>query len=137
MAEGFARCYGSDVMDVESAGMAPATIVQPLTKLVMQEKNINLDGVFPKDLGSVEVPSFDLIINMSGTKLPESLPIEVRDWKVEDPIGRSEEVYIEVRNRIERLVMDLVLELRKEARKGQPRIPARRVLGRTGGARFR
>src|SRR3954447_322194 len=83
MAEGFARCYGSDVMEVQSAGLAPANIIQPLTKLVMQEKNISLEGLFPKDLGSVDVRSFDLIVNMSGNKLPESLPIEVLEWKVE------------------------------------------------------
>ena len=42
MAEGFAKCYGSDVMQAESAGLAPAGIVQPLTKKVMEEKNINI-----------------------------------------------------------------------------------------------
>ncbi|MBV8550778.1 MAG: hypothetical protein JOY54_05720 [Acidobacteriaceae bacterium] len=116
MAEGFARRYGSDVMEVASAGLAPALIVQPLTKEVMQAKNISIDDQYPKTLQSVEIENFDLIVNMSGTRLSTGLPIEVRDWKIEDPIGRTEEFYVEVRDLIETQVMYLILELRREAR---------------------
>lgn len=120
MAEGFARKYGADVMQVGSAGLSPAAIVQPQTHEVMNQKNINIEDQFPKDLSSVNVRSFELIINMSGVKLPGKIPIEVRDWKVDDPIGRSEEVYIAVRDQIEAMVMQLVLELRREARRSEP-----------------
>src|SRR3954464_13235438 len=47
MAEGFARAYGSDVLDIQSAGLSPASIVQPLTAQTMMERNIRLDGQFP------------------------------------------------------------------------------------------
>jgi arsenate reductase (thioredoxin) len=124
MAEGFARCYGLDVMDCESAGLAPAGIVQPLTKKVMEDKNINIDHQYPKDLAAVDVHNFDLVINMSGNQLPPSFLIEVREWKVEDPICRPEEIYIKVRDQIEMSVMQLVLEFRREAKKSQPK-PAR------------
>lgn len=120
MAEGFARKYAADVMEVGSAGLSPAAIVQPQTHEVMILKNISLEDQFPKDLSSVDVRSYDLIINMSGIKLPGRIPIEVRDWKVEDPIGRSEGVYIAVRDQIEAMVMQLVLELRREARRSVP-----------------
>lgn len=116
MAEGFARRYGSDVMEPSSAGFSPATIVQPLTKKVMEAKNINLDAHYPKSLDAIQVSSFDLIVNMSGTKLPTRLAVQVLDWKVEDPIGRDEETYVSVREQIEMAVMRLILELRKEAR---------------------
>jgi arsenate reductase (thioredoxin) len=115
MAEGFARRYGSDVMEPASAGLSPAGIVQPLTKQVMQAKNINIDDQYPKELSSIDLFSFDLIINMSGAKLPVSIPVEVRDWPVEDPIGRTEHVYCAVRDQIEHLVMTLILELRRES----------------------
>lgn len=120
MAEGFARKYGSDVLQAASAGLAPAGIVQPLTKKVMDAKNIRLEGQFPKDLSAINVRNFDLIVNMSGTPFSGRLPIEVREWKVEDPIGREEDVYIAVRDEIEMLVMRLILELRREARKSKP-----------------
>ena len=116
MAEGFARKYGADVIEPASAGLSPAAIVQPLTKQVMQPKNINIDDQYPKNLSSIDVSTFDLTINMSGAKLPVRVPIEVRDWNIEDPIGRSEEFYAVVRDKIEHLVMNLILEFRREAR---------------------
>lgn len=121
MAEGFARKYGSDVIEPASAGLAPALIVQPLTKKVMSERNVNIDDQHPKDLGMLELKGFDLIINMSGAKLPERIPIEVREWRVEDPIGQSEEVYIKVRDQIENAVMRLILEFRKPSRTRKPK----------------
>jgi arsenate reductase len=116
MAEGFARRYGSDVMEVHSAGLAPASIVQPLTKKVMEAKNINIDDQYPKDLATAPTAKMDVLINMSGSKLPVQGRMEVQEWKVEDPIGQSEELYIQVRDQIENLVMRLILQLRKETR---------------------
>lgn len=120
MAEGFARRYGSDVMEPASAGLSPATIVQPLTRKVMEAKNINIDAHQPKGLDSIDVSRFDLIVNMSGVKLPSRLPIEVREWKVDDPIGRDEETYNEIRDVIEMSVMRLILELRRERQREEP-----------------
>lgn len=119
MAEGFARKYGSDVMEVSSAGLSPAAIVQPLTYQVMEEKNVQLNGQTPKDLSFLTIADFDLLVNMSGVKLPSRIPLPVREWKVEDPIGRSEEVYRQVRDQIEDLVMRLILEFRRELRPKQ------------------
>jgi len=116
MAEGFARKYGSDVMETASAGLSPALIVQPLTKKVMAERNVNIDDQHPKDLGMLELKSFDLVVNMSGAKLPARIPIEVREWRVEDPIGQAEDVYLTVRDQIENAVMRLILEFRHQAR---------------------
>jgi arsenate reductase len=116
MAEGFAKKYGADVMEAKSAGLSPASVVQPLTFQVMEEKNIKLEGHTPKDLSSVSISDFDLLVNMSGVKLPSRIPIPIREWKVEDPIGRSEDVYQQVRDQIEDLTMRLILELRREQR---------------------
>jgi arsenate reductase (thioredoxin) len=117
MAEGFARKYGTDIMRPESAGLSPASIVQPLTKKVMEAKNINIDAQSPKSLNSVPLRTFDLIVNMSGMSLPTRVPMPVREWPIEDPIGRNEEVYEAVRDQIEMAVMMLILELRREAAK--------------------
>jgi arsenate reductase len=123
MAEGFARRYGSDVMNVASAGLAPAPIVQPLTKKVMEAKNINLDDHYPKDLHDLQVGEFDLIINMSGNKLPPYMNANVQDWKVEDPIGKTEETYVEVRELLENQVMRLILDMRIAARRKASPVP--------------
>jgi arsenate reductase len=135
MAEGFARKYGSDVMQAASAGVSPASIVQPLTKKVMEAKNINIDAQSPKSLNSVPVRSFDLIVNMSGASLPIRVPNAVREWPIEDPIGCSEEVYETVRDQIEMRVMMLILELRREAAKADT--PASSSGGENGSPKTR
>lgn len=114
MAEAFARAYGSDVLSVSSAGLAPASIVQPLTRRVLAEKNIPSDGQFPKGLESVAAESFDVVVNISGEPLPARLAAQrLVEWRVRDPIGQSESLYRTVAAEIEALVMRLVLELRE------------------------
>ncbi|HXP83938.1 MAG TPA: hypothetical protein VN841_04425 [Bryobacteraceae bacterium] len=115
MAEAFARAYGSDILTVQSAGLAPAAIVQPLTKQVLLEKNISAEDLFPKGLEVFRDETFDVVVNLSGSPLPlfsKAPPPRVVVWPVTDPIGQKEPVYREVAARIENLVMGLILELR-------------------------
>jgi arsenate reductase len=111
MAEGFARTYGSDVLQALSAGLAPAMSVAPLTHKVMLEKNIDVGNIYPKDFKSSAAKA-DLIINMSGMELPLKPAVPVEKWEIRDPIGESEEIYREVRDQIELQVMQLILVLR-------------------------
>ena len=112
MAEGFARAYGDDILTAASAGISPASIVQPLTKQVLAARNVRIDDQFPKGLEILTHEPFDVIINMSGQKLPLAPGVVVRDWPVRDPIGLSEPIYKAVAEQIEGLVMRLILELR-------------------------
>ena len=75
MAEGFARKYGADVMEPHSAGLYPAVDVSPLTKKVMLEKNVDLSAHFPKGLEALAGARFDLVINMSGQRMPMPLSV--------------------------------------------------------------
>jgi arsenate reductase (thioredoxin) len=113
MAEGFARAYGTDVMAVQSAGLSPAVEISPLTKSVLAEWNIRIDDQFPKGLETLFREPFDIIVNMSGTKLTATAPRTI-DWPVPDPIGQKEEVYRAVASQIEDRVMRLILELRSK-----------------------
>ncbi len=112
MAEGFARAYGNDIMIPASAGLAPAMGIAPLTRQVMAEKNIDIEDHFPKGAEMLSNVDFDLIVNISGRKLPTKMAARVVDWKIEDPIGKKESVYKTVRDQIEGLVMKLILEMR-------------------------
>jgi len=124
MAEGFARAYGSDVMRPFSAGLAPADIVQPETIKVMREKNINIEAQYPKDVAELETQDFDIIVNISGMRLPLRPETEVVEWNVEDPMAKSEETYLAARDRLEALVMGLILQLRRRNRlAGKPPAP--------------
>ena len=111
MAEGFARSLGSDVLEAQSAGLAPALAVAPLTHFVMLEKNVDLGNSYPKELEHID-GGIDLIVNMSGEefKAPRGTRMEV--WDVHDPIGESEQVFRQVRDEIEQRVLDLIERLR-------------------------
>ena len=111
MAEGFARAYGADLITPQSAGLAPAASIAPLTRKVMLEKNIKLEDLAPRSLDEV-MGGVDLIINISGHELPFKTHAPVEDWVVRDPIGESEKVYREVRDEIERRVKKLISSLR-------------------------
>jgi arsenate reductase len=115
LAEGVARAYGGDVLEAASAGLAPAMVVQPLTRKVMRDKNVPLDDEqFPLDIGLMDLSRFDLIVNLSGGEFPLTPPCPVVDWAVRDPIGKSEKVYQQVCDEIEMLVVRLVAELRRQ-----------------------
>ena len=115
MAEGFARAYGSDVLEAHSAGLAPALALAPLTHAVMLEKNIDLGDFFPKEMDRTMDPvqrDADLVVNMSGYDLQVKNGVPVEVWDVPDPIGESEEVFRQVRDDIERRVQALIERLR-------------------------
>ena len=114
MAEGFARMYGQDVLIPASAGLSPAFTVAPDTVRAMLERNIDLRDHFPKSIRQLARSQFDLVVNMSGTLLPALPGARVREWDVADPIAMDYDEHCEIRDEIERMVMHLVLELRRE-----------------------
>ena len=114
MAEGFARTHGSDVLIAASAGIVPTAEVAQDTRRAMAEKHIDLSDHFPKSLRHLSRAKFDLIVNMSGLDVSLEANLPLVEWQVEDPYLQPIETYREVRDHIERLVMDLVLRLRAE-----------------------
>src|SRR5664279_2990905 len=112
MAEGFARALGSDVMIPASVGLAPAPAVAPDTIRAMEERKIDLRDHFPKSLRHLGRADFDLVINMTGFFLPKEFKGRVVDWEVADPVFMDYVEHCEVRDAIEKLVMNLVVELR-------------------------
>jgi len=114
MAEAFARAYGSDAMEARSAGLSPAAMIAPLTRHVLGERNLGVDGQFPKGMEIAQREPFDVVVNMSG--VPVAVPgARVLEWPVPDPIGETEAVYRAVAGQIEALVMRLILDLRNES----------------------
>jgi protein-tyrosine-phosphatase len=82
----------------------------------MEEKNIDLRDHFPKSLRQVGKAEFDLVVNMAGFFLPKDFKGRIVDWEVADPVFMDYEDNCKVRDRIETLVMKLVMELRAPAR---------------------
>lgn len=117
MAEGFARAYGDDIVVAASAGLAPAMAVVANTIRAMDEKNIDLRQHFPKSWRHLSHARFDLVINLSGELVPEEIEAPVRTWDVPDPVMLGYKEHCRIRDRIETLVMELILELRREQKK--------------------
>lgn len=114
MAEGFARAYGSDAMIPASAGVSPATAVAADTIRAMLEKNIDLRQHFPKSIRHLGRVTWDLVVNMSETFVPEDTGLRLVEREVPDPVCMEYEDHCRVRDAIERNVMNLILELRLE-----------------------
>jgi protein-tyrosine-phosphatase len=113
MAEAFARACGSDILTVHSAGLAPAIDLPPLTRQMLAEKHIPTEGQVPKGFETFTGQSFEVVINLSGERLPPGVTAgRSIDWNVRDPIGQSESVYRAVASQVEGLVMRLILEQR-------------------------
>jgi len=113
MAEAFARTLGRDLFVAESAGLTPVFELPEGTIRVMQEKGIDISAQNPKLALSLDLTSYDLIVNMTGLSIPSLPRAKTRNWIVPDPVGQPDSVLREVRDEIESLVMGLVLEQRK------------------------
>ena len=112
MAEGFATHFGRDVLVAESAGLAPAGVVVDETVRSMAQRNIDISRHHSKALRTDRTDGYDLIVNMSGFSLPDGVRAPAVAWKIPDPIGQSDEVYAQVRDQIEALVLDLISKFR-------------------------
>lgn len=123
MAEGFANRLGRDVLMAASAGLAPVNLVPEAALNVMREKGIDISTQFPKAADSLDLKSYDVVVNMTGLPIPGAPPASTRTWVVPDPVGSNERMTRAVRDEIESLVMGLILELRQQrAREERPRL---------------
>jgi arsenate reductase (thioredoxin) len=112
MAEALARKYGSDVLEVSSAGLTPQMSNHVFTRSVLKEKNVELGDHLPRRFRDLDLTQFDLIVNMTGSVLPNNLGVPVENWDVEDPYGGSEDDFRTAREVIEMAVMRLILRVR-------------------------
>ena len=117
MAEAFARTYGADVLIPASAGLSPAMKIATDTLKAMADKNIDLRDQFPKALRHLGRSEFDLVVNLSGSSVPEDLAsrTKVLEWEVDDPVFMKYDQHCEIRDQIEKLVMSLIIDLRQQS----------------------
>ncbi len=114
MAEAFGRAYGSDVLQPYSAGLKPALMIAPDTQRAMEEKNIDIQRQFPKSMRQINQSDFDLVINLSGIEIPNWKGAPIENWDVPDPVVMEYEDHCKIRDQIEGLVMNLILQLRRQ-----------------------
>jgi len=123
MAEGFARHYGGEHLEVYSAGISPVG-VNPRAVAVMKEVGIDISGQTSKPIDLNILEQADFIITLCGDAR-ETCPVvpakvEKRHWPLEDPAragGTEDDImskFRSVRDQISELVKDLINELLKE-----------------------
>lgn len=116
MAEAFGRQLGVGVFVSSSAGLTPGMMVDPVTRQAMAEKGIETESQFPKSIALAATKGAELVVNMSGFPLPPGMKWPAVEWKVPDPHMKPLKVHRDVRDLVERLVMQLVLEFRTKRR---------------------
>jgi arsenate reductase len=114
MAEGFANCYGADVLRAESCGLAPVPRVPLHGIAAMEEKNIDISKHVSRRYDPEDAAAADIVVNMSDYPLPGPAPRRLVEWEIVDPYGRPIEAFRKTRDTLEQKVMDLILSLRKE-----------------------
>jgi protein-tyrosine-phosphatase len=83
----------------------------------MQELNVDVSAHVPQPYDPREAQRYDLVVNMSGIRLPGPPPRQVIEWNVVDPYRCPLDVYRSTRADLEQRVMRLILELRKRSKK--------------------
>ncbi|MFW6153551.1 MAG: low molecular weight phosphatase family protein [Halobacteriota archaeon] len=112
------RELGRRVTDIElellTGGTQPARHVHPEVVEAMSDIDIDISERTPRELTVEELSRSDYVITM-GCSADDVCPAgwggENRDWDLPDPEGRSSEEVAEIRDEIERRVIDLLDEL--------------------------
>ncbi len=112
MAEGFARRYGGEGVEVRSAGTSAAGYVSKSTVKAMEEVGIDISGHASKQLTEEMLEWADVVVTLGCRPASELCPVtfkgEKLDWKIDDPLGRPWEVMVRVRDDIEKKVRGLI-----------------------------
>jgi arsenate reductase len=118
MAEGYARHIAGDFVEPYSAGTNPTGLISTDAIAVMEEKGIDISNQYSKGLKAVPIDGMDFVVTM-GCCSPDSIcPVTYAGakvaWDVEDPIGKSHEVFLRVRDDIENKVKKFLEKIWKE-----------------------
>ena len=106
MAEAICKSLGHSA---DSAGTHPGREVNENAIRVLEERGIESMGLFPKSIDDIETDGYDKIVSMGcGVQCPK-LPIDY-DWGLDDPHGKSIEIYRSTRDSIIDLMSELILK---------------------------
>lgn len=112
MAEGFARALGGDRVAAFSAGSRPSGVVNARAIGFMQERGVDLTVHASKGLDDLPAVTWDYVVTMGCGDACPNLPARHRlDWELPDPKHLPDDAFRAVRDRIERLVADLLAGL--------------------------
>jgi protein-tyrosine-phosphatase len=114
MAEAFARLHGADDVEAWSAGSRPSGRINPRAMASMAERGIDLAIHHSTGLDELDDRPFDAAITMGCGDACPSVRAQLReDWDIPDPRDMDPLAFAEVRDDLERRVVDLIHRLRR------------------------
>ena len=108
MAQAFFERHAPRDIRAESAGNSPADAVWPEVVEAMQEVDIDLSRRRPRMIDLEMQLHADWAVTLACGAACPYVPSKVEDWDVPDPKGRPLEEVREIRDEIERRVMNLI-----------------------------
>ena len=116
IAEGFFKKYAPKDYETISAGTLPTSQINPIAVEVMKEVGIDISKQKPKDLTEDMMRNATAIINMGCMDdkfCPTLFVPKVIDWGIEDPKDKPIEKVREIRDEIERKVLEIIDSIRE------------------------
>ncbi|HHX84845.1 MAG TPA: arsenate reductase ArsC [Actinomycetales bacterium] len=112
MAAAYTTHLSGGVVEVRSAGSAPAESVNPAVYEAMLEEGIDLSAETPKLLTTEAVEASDVCITMGcGDACPVFPGKRYLDWTLDDPAGQGVDAVRPIRDEIRRRVLGLLADL--------------------------
>lgn len=97
-----------------SAGVAPASVVNPRAVKIMEEAGIDIGGQKPKPITQELVESADVVITMGcGAEVCPFIEKAV-DWGIENPKDKAMNELREIRDEIKKRVEKLIESIKEE-----------------------
>ncbi len=105
-----------DTVEILTGGTRPADHVHEEVITVMRELDIDLSERTPRKVSTPELESCDVVATMGCSTLElDADTVDVRDWALEDPDGQDMDRVREIRDEIERRVVELFDEFSAES----------------------
>ncbi len=109
MAEAFARLHGAAVLEPWSAGSAASGVVNPRAIAAMAERGYDLSRHRSQATDELPAGPFDFVVTMGcGDQCPSLAGEQREDWGLADPKAMPRVEFNQVRDEIERRVIDLI-----------------------------
>lgn len=109
MAEGFARAYGKDGIEANSAGSKPSGKLNPTVVDAMKEAGVDISSQRSKGFDALPYKEYDYMVTMG---CEDTCPIyptkEMIGWKIEDPKGKTIEKVRKIRDEIKKKTEELI-----------------------------
>ena len=115
MAEGLARAFHGDVVDVVSAGSRPAGFVHPLAIRALDEIGIVSSAQYSKSADEFLDQDFDVVVTVCDSAA-QDCPTwpgakRVEHWPIEDPSWDGFNSFVQTRDDLERRIAELIESL--------------------------